>query len=168
MKNILLILLLIGFVLISGCGKKDDIKENVKDDKKSEEMKKDNTTSGDQNKVESKDKSSTNTNDLGISEGLPKNFPGDIPQPKNSKCLGSLSSSEGTVVNFETSEKIKDLVGFYKDEMKKVGFVIAEGGDIIVSNDAAILSWKKDAREFSLIMSFDKEKSMSQIAMTYK
>jgi hypothetical protein len=168
MKNILLILLLIGFVLISGCGKKDDIKENVKDDKKSEEMKKDNTTSGDQSKVESKDKSTTNLNDLGISEGLPKNFPGDIPQPKNSKCLGSLSSSEGTVVNFETSEKIKDLVDFYKDEMKKVGFVIAEGGDIIVSNDAAILSWKKDAREFSLIMSFDKEKSMSQIAMTYK
>ncbi len=168
MKNILLILLLIGFVLISGCGKKDDIKENVKDDKKSEEMKKDNTTSGDQSKVESKDKNSTNPNDLGISEGLPKNFPGDIPQPKNSKCLGSLSSSEGTVVNFETSEKIKDLVDFYKDEMKKIGFVIVEGGDIIVSDDAAILSWKKAEREFSLIMSFDKEKSMSQIAMTYK
>ena len=167
MKNILLILLLAGFVLISSCGKQDEPKDKAKDDSKTEEPKKDNTTSGEQKKDESKDKSNT-LNDLGISEGLPKNFPNDIPQPRNSKCLGSLSSSEGTVVNFETSEKIKDLVMFYKDEMKKNGFSISEGGDIMVSDDAAILSWKKNEREFSLIMSFDKEKSMSQIAMTYK
>jgi len=160
--------LLAGFILISGCGKQEETKEKAKDDAKTEEPKKDNTPSGEQTKDDSKDKNSGSLNDLGISEGLPKNFPNDIPQPRNSKCLGSLSSSEGTVVNFESSEKIRDLVMFYKEEMKKGGFSITEGGDVMVSDDAAILSWKKNEREFSIIMSFDKEKSMSQIAMTYK
>ena len=167
MKNIFLILLLAGFVFISGCGKQEETKDKAKDDAKTEEPKSDNTSSGEVKKDESKDKSGS-LNELGITEGLPKNFPNDIPQPRNSKCLGSLSSSEGTVVNFESSEKIRDLVMFYKDEMKKGGFSIAEGGEVMVSDDAAILSWKKNEREFSLIMSFDKEKNMSQIAMTYK
>jgi predicted small lipoprotein YifL len=165
MKKLFLILLLITFVSLSGCGKKDDKSQIGKDDKKSEEVKKDD---GNQNSGEPKDNETIKLNDLGISEGMPKNYPGDIPQPKNSKCLGSLSSSEGTVVNFESTDKINELVVYFKEEMKKSGFNIIEGGDIIVSDDAAILGWKKNDRDVSVIMSFDKDKSKSQIAITYK
>lgn len=165
MKKLFLILLLIAFVSLSGCGKKDDKIQAGKDEKKTEEVKKEN---GDENKTDSKGDGTINLNDLGISEGMPKNYPTDVPQPKNSKCLGSLSSSEGTVVTFESSDKVKDVVDFYKEEMKKSGFTVADGGDVIVSDEAAILAWKKNDKEVSTIISFDKEKSKSQIAITYK
>jgi len=116
MKKLFLILLLITFVSLSGCWKKDDKSQTGKDDKKSEEVKKDD---GNQNSGEPKDNETIKLNDLGISEGMPKNYPGDIQQPKNSKCLGSLSSSEGTVVNFESTDKINELVVYFKEEMKK-------------------------------------------------
>jgi hypothetical protein len=164
MKKLLLLLLLISFLAVSGCGKKDDKtdKTDKTDDKKTENVKKD-----DQN-VDKKDDKSSSMNDLQMTEGLPKNYPGDIPQPRNSKCLGSFSSSDGTVVSFESTDNVKYVVDFYKEEMKKNGFDIQEGADVLVSETAAILGWKKKDRDVSVIIGYDKDKSVSQITVTYK
>jgi hypothetical protein len=125
MKTSIYIIVLLSFVLVFGCGKKSDTTK--KDGEKTEQTektdeKKDNTSGSDQKG----DKSGIS--DLGLTEGLPSNYPKDIPQPPNSKCMGSLNSSEGTVVTFESSATVKQIIDFYKEEMKNSDFrsVMAE------------------------------------------
>jgi hypothetical protein len=166
MKKLLLLIVLFVFIAFSGCGKKEDKDAGKTSDKKTEESVNENKDAKDDK--DKKDDKTISLNDLGISEGVPKNYPSDIPQPKNAKCLGSLSSSEGTIVNFESTDKVREIVDFFKDEMKKNGFDIMEGGEILVSDDAAMIGWKKKDREISVVIGFNKENSKSQIALTYK
>jgi len=163
MKKLLLLFVIFAFIALSGCGKKDETESLKTEDTKSEEVKTDS-----KDDKEKKDDKTITMNDLGVKEGLPDNYPGDIPQPKNSKCLGSLSSSDGTIVNFESTDKVKDIVDYFKDEMKKNGFEASEGGEIVVSDDYAMLGWKKKEREVAVVIGYNKEESKSQIAITYK
>ena len=94
-------------IAISGCGKTDQKTEGDKKD-----TTKQNTTN--QNQVAGDNKTQTNTpgttNELGIKEGMPADYPKDVPQPVNSKCLGSLNTTEGTVVTFESTDKPKAIL----------------------------------------------------------
>lgn len=153
------ILFLIFFIVnislfISSCGKKTNTGgEQKKEDVKTDEQKKDNSSSG-------------KSNDLGIVEGLPKDYPSDIPQPKNSKCMGSLTTSEGTVVTFESDDRPKDILDLYNGELAKAGYKKDEGE--MMSEDGGMAMWKKDKKECSLMLAWDKDKKKSSVVVTYK
>jgi hypothetical protein len=101
-------------------------------------------------------------------DSIPNNYPSDVPQPNNSKCLGSLTSEYGTVVTFESTDKVIDIVHFYKSEMKKSGYILPEDGEILANNEAAMLIWKKSEKEVSIVISRDVQESKSQMTITYK
>ncbi|HMS64990.1 MAG TPA: hypothetical protein PKD83_07015 [Ignavibacteria bacterium] len=111
--------------------------------------------------------SENKANELGMTPGLPKNFPADIPQPKNSKTLGSINSSDGTIVTFESPDKVLDIVSFYKDQMKKVGYTLTETGETLVSEKGGLINWTKDKKEVGLTLGYDKDRNITSIALTY-
>lgn len=167
-----ILLILFGVIITSnGCGEKKESSDEKKDNaqqkedavlieeesKKTEELSED-TLKEDANK----------SNELGMTPGLPKDFPADIPQPKNAKTLGSLNSSEGVVVTFESTDKVQDIVNFYKEELKKNGFAVTEGGESLVSDKGGLINWVKDKREIGLMLGYDKDKDITSLVITYK
>lgn len=176
----LLLLLFSSAIIFSSCGDKND---ETTADKKSE-VKSGSEVSGNESSTEEEkskqelaskeeantDPSSTENkqNDLGMTPGLPGDFPKDVPTPKNSKTLGSLNSTEGTVVTFETTDLVPDIISFYKDEMKKAGYEVIEGSENLVSDKGGVLNWKKAGREVGLMMGYDKDKQITSLVITYK
>lgn len=107
-------------------------------------------------------------NELGVIQGIPADFPNDIPYPNNSNCLGHLSSTEGMTVTFESTDKPVDIFDFYKKELKNNGFSLGEDGDTLVSDTGGLIKWIKGKREVMLMISFNKEETKSEIVITYK
>ena len=173
MRKFSLVLILFTLVLINGCGEKNESSGDKKDAVRKEsndnavliedEAKKNDVTKDDPLKDDA-----SKSNDLGMTPGLPKDFPADIPQPKNAKTLGSLNSSEGVVVTFESTDKVQDIVNFYKEEMKKNGFSITEGGENLVSDKGGLINWSKDKRDIGLMLGYDKDKNITSLVITYK
>lgn len=176
LKNFLLYLFCISLI-VSGCGdknektetsegkdkselKSEDKKENLKDP--SESQKQEETT------VENTGENTDKANELGMTPGMPKDFPQDIPLPKNSKTLGSLNSSEGTVVTFESKDKVQDIVNFYKEELKKNGYVLNEEGETLVSDKGGLINWTKEKKEVGLMLGYDKDKDITSLVITYR
>jgi len=158
MKNLILFSFFAIALIISGCTKKEEPKKE--------------TTGNDVNKEQTSDSNKSNNDlkagDLGIAAGLPATFPTDVSQPKDSKCLGYLTTSEGTVVTFESTLTVKELTDFYKDEMKKQGYGMDEGGEIVISETGAILAWKKEAKEVSVVIAKDESSGKTSLVLTYK
>ncbi len=156
--------LVIAAMLISltGCSKQDQKTEGDK--------KKDSIAQVDKNKNQVAGENKTNTegkpNELGIKEGLPADYPADVPQPANSKCLGSLNTSEGTVVTFESTDKPKVILASFAEGLEKGGFKKGEGE--MMSDDGGMSMWTKDKREVSIMLAWDKDKNNSSVVITYK
>ncbi|HWA07176.1 MAG TPA: hypothetical protein VG961_11560 [Ignavibacteria bacterium] len=150
-------------IAVSGCGKTDQKTDGDKKDST-----KQNTTN--QNQVAGDNKTQTNpdgkSNELGIKEGMPADYPKDVPQPVNSKCLGSLNTSEGTVVTFESTDKPKAILAPFAEGVEKAGFKKGEGE--MMSDDGGMVMWKLDKREVSIMLAWDKDKSNSSVVVTYK
>jgi flagellar motor protein MotB len=179
MKKLLIVFFILSLA-VSSCG---DKKEDASANKNSENTSGSEGTSGSsgsetkKSEEERTSKEEANTdpsssenkqNDLGMTPGLPGDFPKDIPTPKNSKTLGSLNSTEGTVVTFESTDLVPDIITFYKDEMKKGGYEIVEGSESLVSDKGGILTWKKSGREVGLMMGYDNDKKITSLVITYK
>ncbi|MEO8513926.1 MAG: hypothetical protein ABI543_10230 [Ignavibacteria bacterium] len=151
-------------IAISGCGKKPDQKtEGDKKDTTKQSTTNQNTTAGDNKTAPNTD---PKTNELGIKEGMPADYPKDVPQPISSKCLGSLNTTEGTVVTFESTEKPKAILAPFTTDLEKAGFKKSEGE--MMSDDGGMAMWKNDKREVSIMLAWDKEKSNSSVVVTYK
>lgn len=167
MKKLLLLTILFSFFfLFQSCGNKDEKTDVKKDDKVTEESKPNDksTAPGD---VKTDEKKSNETG-LGLSSGLPQDFPKDIPQPPNSKCNGYLGSSDGTVVTFETTDNLKSILDFYKSSMEKNGYKSMEGNEYFQNENGAMLGYTKDKKEVGFLFGIDKEKNLTQIVITYK
>lgn len=165
-------------ISISGCGDDSDKKESASDKEKNKALTENNNESqvdpsseeeksGENSSGQTEEKSQTE-NELGMTPGLPKDFPTDVPIPPNSKTLGSMSSSEGTVVPFESKDKVPELVNFYKEELKKNGFTINEDGQNLTSEKGGMLSWTKEKREIGIVLAYDKDKDATSLVITYK
>lgn len=164
--NILSVLALTFVFVLTGCGKQEQ---------KTGENKTDSTKNQTQNQTQNQNQSSgnnntqTNTsgaNELGIKEGMPADYPKDIPQPVNSKCLGSLNTSEGTVVTFESTDMPKVVLQPFGEAVEKAGFKKGEGD--LMSDDGGMAMWTMDKREVSLMLAWDKDKKVSSVVVTYK
>lgn len=171
---------------LSGCDNKSDDNSSKKTDEKSNISNESKSGSGTETKNESvsaqdeelKKKEEANkeitqenenkANELGMTPGLPKNFPADLPQPKNSKTLGSINSTDGTIVTFESGDKVLDIVNYYKEEMKKGGYTLTETGETLVSDKGGLINWTKDKKEVGLTLGYDKDRNVTSIALTYK
>ncbi len=161
--NFLAVLLLVSAFVIVGCGKKDDKTSDKKTDSTKTQTDNKNQSSGN---TDQKTNTDPKSNELGIKEGLPADYPKDIPQPANSKCLGSLNTSEGTVVTFESTDKPKDILKSFGEGVEKEGFKKGEGE--MMSDDGGMVLWNKDKREVSLMLAWDKDKKVSSVVVTYK
>ncbi|MEO8209334.1 MAG: hypothetical protein ABI840_02145 [bacterium] len=179
MRKLITLLIFFVLVLYIGCGEKNEVSGDKKSDSKNETNKNSENQSSENKDREQEKKDEGNAtdesksdlnkaNELGMSPGMPANFPSDVPSPKNSKTLGSLNSSEGTVVTFESQDKVQDIVSFYKEEMKKNGYTISEGGETLVSDKGGLISWKKDSKEVGLMLGYDKDKNITSLVITYK
>lgn len=167
MKNykisLLSVLVLSVIIVISGCGKKDQQTQQQQNspDKQNvapNDQKKDNNSPNNTNK--------DTKNELGIKEGIPSDYPSDVPQPQNSKCMGSLATSEGTVVTFESTDKPKDILKSFTDGLEKSSYKKGEGE--MMSDDGGMSMWTKDKKEVSILMAWDKDKKTSSVVVTYK
>lgn len=165
LKLIAVLLIACSFIM-AGCGKKDDNKQTTSGDNKTQTQ---DVKTDDQKKDVQKTDNTQNKdskNELGIKEGLPGDYPKDIPQPKGGKVLGSLNTSEGTTVTFESSEKPMDILKDFGDNIEKGGFKKGEGE--MMKEEGGMTLWKKDAREVSLMLAWDKDKKISSVVVTYK
>jgi hypothetical protein len=157
LMNLLFVMVLSSFVLLSGCGKKDETSSGDKPgETTTEEPKQDVTTTQPESK----------SNELGIKEGLPADYPSDVPQPQNSKVLGSLNTSEGTVVTFESNDKPKDIYNQFSTDLEKNGYKKSEGEQM--KDEGGMAMWNKDKKEVSIMLAWDKEKNKSSVVITYK
>jgi hypothetical protein len=159
----LLYVLLAAVFLIAGCGKTDQKTGENKDSVNQTKNPDQNTTSGDQTQNTNTDPKS---NELGIKEGMPADYPKDVPEPVNSKCLGSLNTSEGTVVTFESTDRPKDVLTPFGEAVEKAGFKKSEGEQM--SDDGGMAMWTMDKREVSIMLAWDKDKKASSVVVTYK
>jgi predicted small lipoprotein YifL len=161
--NLLFVIFTVAAIALSGCGKKPDQKtEGDKKDSTKQSTTNQNQVAGDNKPTNTDPK----TNELGIKEGMPADYPKDVPQPLNSKCLGSLNTTEGTVVTFESTEKPKAILTPFSEAVEKAGFKKGEGE--MMSDDGGMVMWKNDKREVSIMLAWDKEKSNSSVVVTYK
>lgn len=167
MKKLILTLFSVALIAMIGC--KAEVKVGDTNDKQTETGKEPINSNDTKSSGEApKDNSTSGSNDLGLTSGLPNNYPTDVPQPKDSKCLGSLNSSEGTVVTFESTQSVKDILDYYKAEMKKNGYDLGEGGEVLMSEKGGILGWKKGAKEVGLMLGVNDDKKNTSIVITYK
>lgn len=173
----IIITLIFVSAFIFGCGNKNEStgEKKIEEKKESKNEAKLEDPESVQHEEELKKKEEANSkvdetklNELGMTAGLPSNFPSDIPQPKNAKVLGSLNSSEGTVVTFESSDKVADIISFYKEEMKKNGYETTEEGETLISDKGGLINWKKNSKQVQLMLGFDKDKNITSLVITYK
>jgi len=167
MKKLLLLGILFSLFVLQSCGNKEKTEDSKKDGNTPEQLatddkKSDNTVAGDV-KTDKSD-----PNGLGMSSGLPQDFPKDIPQPNNSKCNGYLGSSDGTVVTFESKDNLKSVVDFYKTQMEKNGYKSQDGNEYFQNENGAMLGYKKDKKEIGFLFGVNKENNVTQIVITYK
>lgn len=171
MKKLLLLVILVLFFALQSCGNKDQNNEVKKSDNPTEQPKQDDKKSDNTNPGDVK-KENSDPNGLGLSTGLPQDFPKDIPQPNNSKCNGFLGSSDGTVVTFESKDNLKSIVDFYKAAMEKSGYQKQEGNDYFENENGAMLGFKKSGkeapREVGFLIGVSKENNVTQVVITYK
>ncbi|MCI0448868.1 MAG: hypothetical protein L0Y79_03660 [Chlorobi bacterium] len=146
------------------CGKQDEQQQTAGDNKTDAGSQ--NQQQAPQNQNQSPGSQTSGANELGIKEGMPADYPSDIPQPANSKCLGSLNTSEGTVVTFESTDKPKDILTPFAEAVEKAGFKKGEGE--MMSDDGGMTLWTKDKREVSIMLAWDKDKKVSSVVVTYK
>jgi len=166
LKNLNILLVLALFIaFISGCGKTEQQQQQQQqttgDNKTTDQQQNTQQSSGDktQNKTEGK-------NELGISEGLPSDYPADVPKPANGKPMGFLSTQEGMVVTFESTDKPKDIFKDFEGQLEKGGFKKSEEAQI--KDEGGMCMWKKDKREVSIMLAWQKEKNVSSAVVTYK
>ena len=160
----------------TGCGNKTEEKAEKKENKQenSGEVKKGNDpvqesmTKKEENAGSNQQSDANKSNELGMTPGLPSDFPSDVPVPKNSKTLGSLNSSDGTVVTFESNDKVLDIVNFYKEELQKNGYAVTKEGESQVSDKGGLINWVKEKKEVGLMLGFDKDKNITSLVITYK
>ncbi len=176
MKEIIIVLIFAFFVSLNGCGDKSEVSGEKKDLSAKEEKKDEGTSSKDTELKEKKESNSSTeaaseevkTNELGMTPGMPSNFPSDVPQPKNAKVIGSLTSSEGTMVTFESNDKVQSIIDFYKTEMKNNGYTVSEDGELITPDKGGLINWKKQGKEVQLVLGYDEDKKISSLVITYK
>ena len=167
MKKLLLLVVLVSVFAFQSCGNKEQ-KTDVKKDDKTEQVKPDDKKTDNNTAGENKTNDNKDPNGLGMSSGLPQDFPKDIPQLNNAKCNGFLGSAEGTVVTFESKDNMKSVIYFYKTQMEKNGYQKQEGNELFENENGAMLGFKKDAREVGFLIGFNKENSITQVVITYK
>lgn len=165
-KSLRIILLLLSLAVFSGCG---DNKKTDKDGKDTTQTQTENQnrTSGENQTSGENTENKTGANDLGMKEGLPADFPADVPQPPDSKVIGSLSSTEGTNVSFESPKTTQEIADFYKDAMSKAGYTIKPDGEA-VSDTNAMIDWAKEGKNVSLVAVRDNSKNSCSVVITYK
>lgn len=180
MKQI--ILLLVFFSLLSlqinGCGNKDENSgastekknesgNNTDPGKKETDMSNEEKLQTDPAGTQSSTESSTESQ-LDMEPGLPADFPSDVPQFTKAKLIGSLNSSDGMMVTYESPEQVQEIIDFYKDGMKKSGYTVEEGGEIITPGKGGLINWIKQGKSVQIVLGYDKDKSLSSFVITYK
>jgi len=148
-------------VLVTGCGKTEQQQSAGEDKPGEQQQTEQQKTEGSQDQQKLSE-----SNELGIKEGLPDDYPSDVPKPVNSKAMGFLNTMEGTVVTFESPERPKTIFTAFSEELEKGGFKKGEGE--IMSDSVINVIWTKEKREVGIMLAWLKDKNNSTTVITYK
>lgn len=166
MRKLLLLFVSLSLLTLYSCGKNEQKPEDKKDP--NTEVKTENKSSEQKFDGKQEDKKSGD-NELGLKTGLPADYPKDIPQPPNSKCVGSIvNQTEGTTVTFSSTSKVMEIAAFYKEEMKKSSYLLEQGMEELVKDNGGMLKWNKPGKEVELLMSFNSDQKSTDIVLSYK
>lgn len=155
-NKILFLPFIILFFLFS-CGKKEQTteqRENIQKDVTQQDVPK-----TDEQKTGSK------PNELGITEGLPSDYPSDIPKPKDADSLGTIKTSDETSIRYFTNDVPKTISDYYTQGLEKNGY---EKADDNIKDDGGMVIWKKGKKEVSLMVARDKERNRTAVVISYK
>ncbi|RPI18925.1 MAG: hypothetical protein EHM58_03445 [Ignavibacteriae bacterium] len=104
-------------------------------------------------------------NELGLIEGMPFDYPSDIPLPMNSKCIGHMTTSEGVVVTFESNDIWNNILYDFALRIESNGYKKKEKENI---NDyGGFVAWVKDEKEVNIMIAKQFESEKVEIAVTY-
>jgi len=122
---VLTIILALGVLGLSGCGKSlsDRVTENLIE-----------KSTGGQADVNTQDGNiKVNAGGMNIETGtnvsLPKNFPNDVYLPSDYKLLSAITSEKSYTISFETASTATDIFNTYKDKVVSDGWKIVTSGD---------------------------------------
>lgn len=162
-KKVSFILFIAAFLY--SCGGKKEQQTTTTTTEQKDAMQKD---AGSQPDAQKKDeqKTTSKSNELGIVEGLPSDYPSDVPQPKNADSLGTIKSSDETSVRYFTADVPKAVADYFGQGLEKNGYKKAEGESL--KEDGGMVIWKKDKKEVTLMMARDKEKNRTAVVVSYK
>jgi protein involved in sex pheromone biosynthesis len=141
MKFKILLTALITFILISGCGKKDESTDP--------------TTPKQEDRKQSTEQVPQKT--------LPPDFPSDIPMYKDAKILGTTQARTQTTVTFEITDRIPAIADFYQNELKKAGYESDSGNASLIDEKSTILAYKKGGKTFNFMYNRNEEKSVTHL-----
>lgn len=114
----------------------------------------------------------TTENELGIHEGLPEDFPSDIPLLPDAKVTGYLISSEGTNVTFTSNLYPDTIYEDFKEKLETNGFIVDEKE--IDAGIGGYAYWRRRGnnittpKEVNLHFVKPLDKTICSIVVTYK
>lgn len=94
---------------------------------------------------------------------LPKNFPDDVYIHKNTTIFNAYTTSESTMVGFDTTDSVKTVADQYIANMVKNGWTKKT---LLDQPAISMLSFSKKGRNASVIISSDDEKTQISLTLT--
>lgn len=149
-----LLVFFIAFILIQGCEKKQE--------------KSDSQPSSDEQTAEvqfSDEQTVTEKAVLETKEGLPENFPKEIPIPEKAKKIKYIDNNTGKIVICETEVGVKEVINFYKENMKKNGFELIKNDNLIDKDEIYNADWKKDNKNVNVAITF--QNNTTSVVISY-
>jgi hypothetical protein len=165
MNKFLCFSLIMVAILFFSCGKRESTTPGTEQNLPTGELK-DTVALKEQIEGSKSQTSSSPTNELGIVEGLPTDYPADVPKPLNADSVGTIKSSDETSVRYFTPDMPKVVVDYFAKGLEKSGFKKAEGESM--KEEGGMVIWNKDKREVSLMLARDKDKNRTAVVVSYK
>ncbi len=155
MKFIKLFLIVFtSFLLLQGCGEKKEQSDS--------QAPKEEQTSGTQSSAE---QTENNQATLDTKEGLPEDFPKDIPLPEKMKKAKYIDNNNSKIVIIEADINVKDAINYYKENLKKNGFELNKNDNLIDRDEIYNADWRKNNKNVNVAITF--QNNLSNIVISY-
>ncbi|MCX7834213.1 MAG: hypothetical protein N2490_08395 [Ignavibacteria bacterium] len=155
MKYIKLFLIIfIAFILFQGCGKKEG-----QSDSQAPSKEQSNAVQSSSEQIE------TGQATLEMKQGLPEDYPKDVPLPENVKKIKFIDNSSNKIVILETDVSVQNTINFYKENMKKNGYELDKNQNLVDSENVYNADWKKDKKTVNVAIS--SQNNITNVVISY-
>jgi len=149
-----ILIVFLTFLLIQGCGKK--------------EQQSDSQVPADEQKTEiqsSGEQTETNQASLETKQGLPEDFPKDIPLPEKIKKTKYIDNNANKIVILDADISVSEAISYYKENMKKNGFDLNKNDSLIDTDNIYNADWRKGNRNVNIAITF--QNNITTVVISY-